>query len=239
MRGLTTNARLPGDVHERVLPRLAVVRGRREVELDTRLVKRERERHVVLPADEPSDSAHTRLDGPQPGAVLDPHEPLVVGGDELPVLEDKRAVLVVDEQRVVERSVSLRVGLGHAGRDEDAVLTGDLTDPLLGRTGNGDGFAGEHRERRLRLRIHPAGERLGPGRRGIGRQVRLWEDHQRGAVARRLGGEPASFSIEASRSSTTGSAWTQATVSGPFIVNEDVPPNALKNFIRSSMNSNL
>ena len=98
-------------------------------------------------------------------------------------------MLVVDEQRVVQRAVRLDVSLSHPGRNDGAMLARNLADPALARAGHGDGLTSEQRESRFRARIVPAGERLRPGRRRIGRKERLGEDHQRGAVARGLGGE--------------------------------------------------
>src|SRR4051812_47683005 len=72
-------ARLARYVDERRLPRVAVVRGRGEVDLEPGLVEGEaRERHVVLPADEAADAAHGRLDRTQAAAVASaPDEALV------------------------------------------------------------------------------------------------------------------------------------------------------------------
>src|SRR5215470_16400012 len=54
---------LSRDVAHRVVPHLRVLGGRREVELDAGLVEREaRERHEVLPADQPADAAEIGLD---------------------------------------------------------------------------------------------------------------------------------------------------------------------------------
>jgi hypothetical protein len=73
------------------------------------------------------------------------------------------------------------------------MLARNLADPALARAGHGDGLTREQRESRFRARIVPAGERLRPGRGWIGRKKRFGEDDQRGAVARRLGGEHGEF----------------------------------------------
>ena len=109
-------ARLAREVDERGLPFVRVVRGRGDVDLEPGLVQREaRERHVVLPADQPAEAAERRLDRPQaPPVALPPDQPLVVRGHELAVVEREAALGVVVEQRVVERPRALRVDLGDA-----------------------------------------------------------------------------------------------------------------------------
>jgi hypothetical protein len=91
-------------VDERLLPRVAVVGGRGDVDLDARLVERDaRERHVVLPADQPADAAETGLDRLEPAAVaLAPDEPLVVVGTSLRWWSASSPRRVVEE-RVVDR----------------------------------------------------------------------------------------------------------------------------------------
>src|SRR5919108_1564598 len=97
-------ARLPWDVDERRLPRVAVVGRGSDVELDARFIERKPgERHVVLPADQPAEAPERRLDCSEPTAVARaPDEPLVVGRHELAVPEGKAAVRRVVEERVVE-----------------------------------------------------------------------------------------------------------------------------------------
>src|SRR5206468_8206039 len=72
-------AALARDVDERLLPRVSVVRGRGDVDLDSGLVQRDaRERHVVLPADQAAEAAEAGLDRGEAAAVaLAPDEALV------------------------------------------------------------------------------------------------------------------------------------------------------------------
>ena len=207
--------RLARDVDERRLPGVAVVGGRGDVDLDARLVEREaRERHVVLPADQPADPAERRRDRAQAVAVaLAPDEALVVRRHELAVLARERAVGGVVEQRVVERRGPRGVDLGDAGDDPDAVLPRGGADPRLGLARDGDRLAGEQRERLGCARLGPARERLRPDRGRVRGDERLREDEQLRAARRPPRRRArASLSIVASRSSTTGSAWMQATL---------------------------
>ena len=105
-------ASLPGDVDEGRLLCLAVVGRRRYVDLDSGLVQREpRQRHVVLPADQPAEAADAGLDRLQPAAVAGaPDEALVVGRHELPVLERETPVGPVVQERVVEGAWALGIG---------------------------------------------------------------------------------------------------------------------------------
>ena len=157
-RGDHERARLPRDVDERRLPAVGVVGRRSHVDLDAGLVEREaRERHVVLPADEPAEPAEAGLDRPQaPPVALAPHEPLVVRGHELAVVERQAALGVVVEERVVERAGALRVDLGDAGDEPDAVLARDFPEPVGGGAGNLDGFLGEPGERGFGARDRPS-----------------------------------------------------------------------------------
>ena len=133
-RRYDVRAALACDMHEGRLPRIAVVGGRGDVDLDAGLVQREaRERHVVLPAHEAADAPEAGLDRVQPAAVaLPPDQPLVVRGHELAVVERERAVGRVVEERVVDRARPLRLHLVHAGDEPDAELSRARGEPLLG-----------------------------------------------------------------------------------------------------------
>src|SRR5438132_5768587 len=128
-------AALTRDVHQRRLPGVAVVGRRGDVDLDAGFVEREaRERHVVLPADEPADAAETGLDGVQTAPVaLSPHEALVVRRHELAVMEYKLAGGRVIEQRVVYRPRPLRLDLVHARDEPDTELLRGRADAALRR----------------------------------------------------------------------------------------------------------
>ena len=196
--------RLARDMDERRLPGVAVVGGRGDVDLDAGLVEREaRERHVVLPADQPADPAEWRRDRAQALAVaLSPDEALVVRRHELAVLQRERAVGSVVEERVVERRGARGVDLGDAGDDPDAVRSRGRADPRLG-------LARARRPTRGRAARTPRSRPARPSprapwprpRRGR-RDERLGEDEQLRAVPGGLGGERA----RACRSSPPGRA---------------------------------
>ena len=128
-------AALARDVDERLLPGVAVVGGRRDVDLDAGLVERDaRERHVVLPADQAAEPAEAGLDRVEAAAVaLAPDEPLVVRRHELAVVEGELAGRRVVEERVVDRPGPLGLDLVDAGDDPDAELLRRRADPPLGR----------------------------------------------------------------------------------------------------------
>ncbi len=161
-------ARLEGDVHERRLPAIAVVRRRGDVDLDARLVEREAgERHVVLPADEAAEAAQRRLDRAQAAAVsLAPDEPLVVRRHELAMLERELAVGAVVEKRVVERARAARARSrrprSRARRRASRAISASRSPP---GPGNLDGLAREHGERRLRLSGRPSRRGTSPSSR--------------------------------------------------------------------------
>src|SRR5262249_28152507 len=92
---------LARDVDKRLLPGVAVVGSRGDVDLDTRLVERNaRERHVVLPADQAADTSESGLDGLEAATVaLTPDQALVVGGHELAVVKSELAGRRVVEKR--------------------------------------------------------------------------------------------------------------------------------------------
>src|SRR6266511_4999943 len=91
---------------DRVVPCLAVVGSRCEIDLDAVLVEgKARERHQVLPADQTADRTELALDRLEPVAVAEPpDEAFVVRGHQLAVVERQLALWLVDEQRVVDRS---------------------------------------------------------------------------------------------------------------------------------------
>ena len=184
-------ARLARDVDERRLPRVAVVGGRGDVDLDAGLVEREaRERHVVLPADQPADAGRAGLDRAQPAAVaLAPDEPLVVRRHELAVVQRERAVGRVVEQRVVERAGPLGVDLVDAGDEPDAVLARDRAEPVARRARAPRPTRARAARRPPSRRVRPAGERLGPDRRRVRGDERLREDDELRARAGGLGGQ--------------------------------------------------
>ena len=183
---------LPGDVDERRLPLIAVVGGRRDVDLDAGAVEREaRERHVVLPADETADAAELGRQRLQAAAVaLAPDQALVVRRHELAVVKRERAVGGVVEQRVVQRAGPLGIDLVDAGDEPHAVLACDCAEPVGVGPRHGERLAREQRERRLRTRVAPAGEVPRPDRGRVRGHVRLREDDQIGAAPRGLRGQP-------------------------------------------------
>ena len=183
-------ARLPCDVDKRRLPSVAVVGGRGDVDLDSRLVQREAgKRHVVLPADQPADPPDRRRERAQAAAVsLAPDEPLVVRRDELAVVQRKPAVRPVVQKRVVERSRPLRVALVHAGDEPNLVLACNRAEAIRVRARHLDRLAGELRERALRARVGPPREELRPRGARIRRHERLGEDDELGTAGLRLGG---------------------------------------------------
>src|SRR5437588_5135075 len=160
---------------DRLVPVLRVVRRRSEVDLDPGLVEREtRERHQVLPADEPADPAEVGLDRLEPLAVAEtPDEPLVVRRHELPVVDDEPRVRAEDEQRVVERAAGELVG---ADGEPDALLARDACEPLGGRARHLDRLAREPPEHRLH--VGAAGEEANPPVGGVDRDERLREERQ-------------------------------------------------------------
>ena len=172
--------RLAGDVDERRLPGIAVVGRRGDVELDARLVEREaRERHVVLPADQAADPPDRRLERAQPAPVaLAPDQALVVRRHELPVVERELARGRVVEERVVDRARTGGVDLVDPGDEPDAVLAGDRAQSVGIGARHLERLSVQERERRLRARIRPAGERLRPRRGRIGGNERLREDDE-------------------------------------------------------------
>jgi hypothetical protein len=113
----------------------------------------------------------------------------VVRRDELAVVERERALRVVVEERVVERPRPLRVDLGHAGHEPDAVLARDLAEAVGRRAGHLDRLLGETGEGRLRARVGPAREEPGPRRGRIGGDERLREDDELRARSGRLAGD--------------------------------------------------
>ena len=175
-------------MRQRRLPAVAVVRGRGDVDLDARLVEREaRERHVVLPADQAADPSERRLERPQAAPVaLAPDEPLVVRRHELAVVERELARRRPVEQRVVERSRPLRVGLVDADDEPDAVLARDRGEPVGVGARHLERLAVQERERLLRPRLGPAGERLRPRRGRVGGDEGLREDDELRAGGGRL-----------------------------------------------------
>ena len=104
------------------------------------------------------------------------------------MVEDERTLGVVAEERVVERPVVRRIDLGHADDDVHAARARGLSHAVGRVAGYLDGLTGEERERGLRLRIRPAGERLRPHRRRIGGDERLGEDDELRALRGGLGG---------------------------------------------------
>src|SRR6266540_1659925 len=140
--------RLARDVADRLEPLLGVVGRRRKVDLDARFVEGgARQRHVVFPADQPADAAEIRLDRGEALAVAEPpHEPLVVRGHQLAVVQRELAVGRVDEQAVVESSA---VALVHSEREVNAVLARDRAEPVGVGAWDLDGLPREPREERL------------------------------------------------------------------------------------------
>ena len=186
-------ARLAGDVHEGLLPGVAVVRGRGEVDLDPRLVEREAgERHVVLPADQAADPAERGRDRAEPAAVaLPPDEALVVRRHELAVVQRELAGGREGQQRVVERRPGpLGVDLVDADDEPDAVLLRRRTHPVDVRAGDLNRLACQPCERLLGRGGRPARELLRPDRRGVCGYERLGQDDELRALAGRLAGEP-------------------------------------------------
>jgi hypothetical protein len=105
----------------RVEPAFAVLRGRREVDLDTALAVGDAwERQYVLPADEPADDAGVGRHSLEPSAVSGPTgEALVVRRHEFAVVQRQRPVRRVEKQRVVDRAA---LELVHAHGEPDARL---------------------------------------------------------------------------------------------------------------------
>jgi hypothetical protein len=188
-------ARLTGDVDERRLPSLAVVGGRREVDLHARVVQGEaRERHVVLPADQAADACDLRVDRVQAVTVsLTPDQAFVIRRDELAVLEQKPSVCTVDEQRVVERPRPVRLDLRYTRREHDYVLARNVADPVGFWARDGDGLARDRREGCLRARRGPARQSLDPNRRGVYGYERLGKGDERRSVPSGFGGQAAQF----------------------------------------------
>src|SRR5207244_8877296 len=104
--GRKEGASHPRGVPGRFEPRLGIVRGRREVDVDSRLVERgARELHAVLPADETADLPQTGVDRLQAAPVAEsPDHALVIRGHQLAMVDRELAVGREDEQRVVERA---------------------------------------------------------------------------------------------------------------------------------------
>ena len=128
-----------GDVAQRGLPGVAGVGGGRQIDLHALAVQRHpRQRHVVLPADQPADLAELGVDDGQRAAVaLAPDQPLGAGGLELAMLAQQRAVRPEVEQRAVERAAAeLAVALDDADGQIGIGLTGRGADGLRGRAGH-------------------------------------------------------------------------------------------------------
>ena len=130
------------DVSHRCDPHVGVVPRRREVDVDSLLVHRGAcERHVVLPADEPAETAEVGVDHREGGPVtLAPHEPLAAGRHELPVLRRERAVRAEVQQRVVDRAP---VALVDADGEIRRVLAHDRAERVAGGSGDVDRLVGE------------------------------------------------------------------------------------------------
>src|SRR2546422_2705364 len=137
---MNESAGLPGDVPDLLEPRLGIVGRRREVDLDPRLVEGgTRERHQVLPADEPADAGETGVDRLEPVAVAEaPHHSLVIRRHQLAMAQRELAILVEDEERVVERPA---VELVDADGENERVLLGGGADPLRLCARNSDRLA--------------------------------------------------------------------------------------------------
>ena len=187
-------AALARDVHERRLPGVAVVGGRRDVDLDAGLVEREaRERHVVLPADQPADAAEAGLDGAQAAPVALAPDRAARGSSARACGGAARACRRARGRAASCRSCpAARLDLVHAGDEPDAELLRGRAEPPLGGRADGDRVLREPRERLLRAVVLPAGERLRPARGRVDRHERLREDDELRAVAGRLGGERSS-----------------------------------------------
>ena len=200
---------------QRRLPRVAVVGGRGDVDLDARLVEREAgERHVVLPADQAAEPAERRLDRAQPTPVaLAPDEPLVVRRHELAVVERELALRRVVEERVVERARPLRVRLVDPDDEPDAVLARDRGEPV---------GVGARRARATRggAARTPPSRPARPSRRApsptptTGTRARRSPGRRRAArpAAAASAVRSATRSIVPERSKIAGSTWTQAAV---------------------------
>ena len=118
---------------------------------------------TVLPADETAHPPQRSLDRAKALAVaLTPHQPFVVGGNELPVVQREPAVRRVVQQGVVDRAGALRVDLVHTGDEPDAVLPGDGPEPLTVWPWDRDRLASEQCIRLLGARLVPARERIRP-----------------------------------------------------------------------------
>jgi hypothetical protein len=121
---------LASDVLHRRLPAVQVVGGRRQVDLDPLLVEgRARQRHVVLPAQQAGHPGPPGLDGAQPGPVAVAVDgALVVGGHQLAVLAEERAVGAEVGDRVVEGAGRLLRALGDRQGEGGLGLAGGLAD---------------------------------------------------------------------------------------------------------------
>src|SRR5439155_1580879 len=75
------------DVAQRRHPRFAVIPRRRDPDVDPfRVHRRTRERHVVLPADQPTDATERRVDdGQRRSVAVAPDKPLPAGRHQLPM----------------------------------------------------------------------------------------------------------------------------------------------------------
>ncbi len=126
-------ARLDGDVPDRGLPAVGVVGGRRQPDLRPALVDRpSRQRHPVLPADEPADPPEPRVDDVQVVAGADAVEQaLVVGRHQLAVPVAGRRP-AQDQQRVVDAPGPVQLALVDADGAQQVVLAAGVDEPVDG-----------------------------------------------------------------------------------------------------------
>ena len=128
---------LPRQVPHRRDPGVARGQRRREPHVDPLRVQVEpRQRHVVLPADQPADPPERRFDDAQRGAVAHaPDGPLRASGHELAMLVGELAIGGQVQEGVVDRA-AVRLPLLDADHEPHAVLARDRSEAVGGRPGN-------------------------------------------------------------------------------------------------------
>ena len=168
------DASLARDVPKVRDPVLVVVPGGRRPDVDALRVDRgPRERHHVLPADQPAHAPERRLDGIEVGPVAEaPDEPFPARRHQLPVLPHDLAVGTEQQLRVVDRAP---VELVHADRQVRLRPLRGLAELLGRRGGHLDRLLAETRRERLERAV-PRGSPPHPIR--IRRDERLREHDQ-------------------------------------------------------------
>ena len=148
-----------------------------------------RQRHVVLPADQPAEPAERRRDRSQRRPVAhSPDGPLRPGRHQLAVGVRERPVRGEVQERVVDRPA---VALVDAHDQPDAGFAGDVTKPCRRRARHDDRLVGEQRVPLVVTVPDPCG--VDPH--GRPREERLGKDDELGAVGGGAAGE-FSHSIE-------------------------------------------